>query len=239
MKSQNILMNATGFVFLGDSAIYQAVRFQLQIGFEKIDVALRTGTYVIPVSQPMRVLLSMQGLNVELLSKLTGGTVTAGAKRWIEEVLTKATNQLTLTQTPVGLDAPVVQPFGTNVAPLIKVASSPGLGEFSISGTTITLNASQPETQFKVSYLYDDATNGDMLQIDPDDLPGTLSCFGIVPLKEIHADKSGFLVAELAKIQRDSALNLGNEISAANPLEGEFNVINAIPGDVKLHVFAE
>lgn len=239
MRNQSIVVNNTGFMFADGQPFLQPIRFIMQFGWDKIEHTLKNGKYIVPTGQPLRVLVSHTGFNVELLSQLTGGAVTAGAARLQDETLTKSTNTLTLTQTPKDTNALVVQPIGTDVAPLLPVGSSPSLGEYSISGTTVTLNASQPETTFKCIYVYDDVTNGDQMQLDPDDFPSTVKMFGIISLEDINVRNKGYLITELAKCQRDSAFNLGAQTGSPSPLELEYNVINAIPGDVKIHVFAE
>lgn len=244
-KTQSILLHSTGYIFLGDSAtlgdddIFEPLDMTFTVGFEKIDAAIKSGTYVIPTGQPMRVALSSAGMNPQLLARLTGGTVSAGCTRPKIETITKSTNTVTLTETPADSNVIRVTPVAVNVAPLKQVTSAPEVGEFSISGVTVTLNASQTQTDFECVYLYADGTNGDTLQIDPGDLPSTFSVFAIQPAEDIFPGTAGYLTIECGKVRRDSAFEFGGGKNAAKPLELEFSVVNVSAGDVKLHFIAE
>jgi hypothetical protein len=178
-------------------------------------------------------------MNPQLLARLTGGTVSAGCDRPQIETIAKSGSTVTLTQTPADTDAIRITPVASNASPLKQVASAPEVGEYSISGVTVTLNASQSETNYECVYLYADGTDGDTLQIDPDDLPSTFAVFAIQPAEDIFPGTAGYLVIECGKVRRDSAFEFGGGKNASKPLELEFSVVNVSPGDVKLHFIAE
>lgn len=237
--SQSVLLHSTGYIFLGDDDIYEPLDLTFTVGFEKIDAAIKSGTYVIPTGQPMRIAMSSAGMNPELLARLTGGTVTAGSTRPKIETLTKSGDALTLSETPADTDAIRVTPVGSGTSPLVQVASSPTVGQYSISGTTVSLNASQTQTQFECVYLYADGTNGDYVQIDPDDLPSTFAVFAIQPAEDIFPGTAGYVVIECGKVRRDSAFEFGGGKNTAKTLDMEFSVVNTSPGDVKVHFIVE
>ncbi len=234
-KSQNLVLHSAGNAWAGNDTLFDVLNFELEIGLETIDAALRGGNYIIPVRQPITGRVTAAGMNLNLLSRLTGGTITTSSSTAVvDETLTKSTNTLTLSQTPVNTDAIRITPIGSDKSPLVQVASSPAVGEYSISGTTVTLNASQTETQFKCEYLYADSSNGETLQIDPDDLPSTFAYYGVVKAEDVFPGTAGHLVVELAKVQRTGSITIGGSQDTAQTFSFEVNVINTSFGDVKL-----
>lgn len=234
------ILNATGHLWIGDNPVYDLLDFKVTLTLNAIEAQLRNGIYVIPTEQIIKVDVVQGSINVDMLSKLTGGTLSTGSRKLVEETLTKSTNTLTLSQTPENVEHLIIIPVGNNTAPLLKVASAPAVGEFSVSGTTVTLNASQTETQFFCAYFYTDGSAGETLQINPTHLPTTTyRLFGAVPMADANTAERGYMVIECAKVQRSSGdFVLGGAKSSQDTPSLSLNVINTVPGDVKIYEYA-
>lgn len=238
-NNQAIITHSAGIIFADGYDFHHPINFELVIGWEAIEAALKDGVYIIPTGQPVRGVITSQTMNAPLLAMLTGGTLAAGCTRPKEERLTKAGDALTLSQTPANTNAIRIQPVGSSVAPLIQVASGPAVGEYSISGTTVTLNASQTQTQFDCTYLYADAVNGDKLPLDPGDLPSTFELMSAVKAEDVFPGTSGWVVFEAAKVQRNGEIVFRNGKGESNPLEIPINIYRTAPNDFIIHIIAE
>jgi len=241
-KNQNIILHSCGFVWCGDDDLYDVTDFMFVLGLQTIEAALKNSTYVIPVSQPIRARVQAAGMNLNLLSRLTGGSVSAGCTRVSIETIAKLSNALGCDNEILNSNAIRVMPVGANKSPLIQVAGAPAVGQYQLDAVEenqINLHADQPEDNFVVTYLYTDGSSGDVLQIDPDDLPSSFAFFGIIPAEDVFPGTSGYMLTEFAKVQRMGDIELGGGKNAFRPLEFEVNVVNASPGDVKIHLIAE
>lgn len=240
-KNHDLLMNGTGFAFAGTQELFQMQSLQLTVSLQQIEIALRNGNYNIPTNQTLVANIVAAGFNADLLSLLTGWTIKANESvRYKKETLTKASDALTLTQTPYNTDAISVKPVavGGSVAPLLKVSSAPSAsGSFQYSSpTTINLHTSQSEDDFEVEYLYKDSSNGETIEADPDLLPAKFGIYAVQPLEDVFDSGSGYLVLEAARAQRISDIQIGGAIAAHTPFEFSANIVNTSPGDVRLYV---
>lgn len=234
-KNKSLLLHLVGFAWAGNDDLFEVSSFALNNVQDKLEVALKGGTYPVPIRQNHRALVTVNTVTLDLIARLTGGSVTPGSTRPKIETLTKASNALTLTQTPKSTDAIRVLPEGSSKSPLLQVSSAPSVGEYSISGTTITLNASQAEDDFTVTYLYEDGANGETLTIAPDDLPDTFSFFGVVKAEDVFPGQKGWFVAELAKVRRDSDITPISGGTDAQSFSFEVAVLNTSSGDIKIY----
>ena len=238
-KNKNVILYATGYAFLGDDDLFDITEAQLTLGLDVIEAQLKNSVHTIATGQPLRAHLVAAGLNLNLLSRLTGGSVASGSKRKVDEELTKSADALTLTQTPEDTNHIRIVPVGANKSPLAQVASSPSVGEYSISGTTVSLNASQSEDDFRCIYFYTDSTGGDTLSIDPDDLPSSFELFLTVPARDIFPGSDGDLIIEAAKAERTSEITIGGSKGNHQAFELDVNIRNDNNGDFKIYLYAE
>jgi hypothetical protein len=234
-KANSLIMHSCGNAFLGANPLFEVINFQFEIGLDVITAALRGGDYTMPTRQPLKTTVTLGAWNLNVVSALTGGALSTGqSTAVVDETLTKSTNTVTLSNTPLDVDAIRITPIGSDKSPLIQVASSPAVGEYSISGTAVTLNASQSETQFKCEYLFNDTSNGERMVLAPDDLPSTFSYFGIVLAEDHFTGDKGHFVFEFAKVQRTGPITMGGSQDTPQTPQFEANIVNASEGDVRI-----
>lgn len=235
-KVNNHILHSSGYCYLGDDDLFDVTDLQVTLGLNIIEAQLKNSVDAIPTGQPLSGRIQVAGMNIPLLSRLTGGTVSTGSRKLQKETLTKVSNALTLSQTPNDTDRIRITPVAADIPPLIQVASSPNTGEYSISGTTVTLNASQSESDFLCEYFYADASNGQTLALDPSDLPSSFKFMGAVPAKDVFSGVEGWLAIEAAKVQRTSEIVLGASKGNHTPLEFNINILNTTPGDFNIYL---
>lgn len=102
--------------------------------------------------------LSVPLVDLNMLALLTGDSLTTAAQTiFYREILTITAGAATLSQTPAGTTIPSIY-FLTgsrdNGAALTKVASAPAAGQFAITGTALTFNATDNGKQVAVWYQY-------------------------------------------------------------------------------------
>jgi len=193
------------------------------------------GKGTIPVGQSYQGRAGFLGMNASIFSKLTGSTTSTGTKKRIRnEKLTKSTDTLTCSQTPIA-DTLRVVPAGSNKQPLKRVSGSPQVGEYSVSGTTITLNASQPESDFYVSYIYTDSSSGETSQLSPSSLPNSFELYGSLRTKELFSDVKGDVIIYAAKCERTSEFGLGGAIGNVSTPGFDFNIRVDNAGDLEFY----
>lgn len=234
--NQNITLWGEGVIFVDGKELFEAQEVSLEIGAETISAPKGDagGSITEIVNQPITGRVSFLGLNASILSALTGGTVSTGTiKRIRNEKLTKSTNTLTTSQTPIANTLRVV-PAGANKQPLKQVASAPQVGEYSVSGTTITLNASQPESDFYVSYFYEDSGNGETVNLDPAQLPNEFELYASLRGKEQFSGAKMDVIVYAAKCQRTSGLSIGTTKGNFSAPGFDFSVRIDSPDDFKI-----
>ncbi len=124
-------------------------------------------------------IIDIKALAVKLGKDITKGATTAPMK----EILTAdASNTITLSQTPITGTLKVYQLVGERDLGTEQIAGDPALNqdEYSISGTTITLNATTaPEgTKFIVFYDYTSGINAENIKITAEDFPQFIKITG-------------------------------------------------------------
>jgi hypothetical protein len=168
--------------------------------------------------------VNIAAMNPALFAVLTGASNTVGTvKRIRKEELTKATNDLTLSETPITNTLEII-PFGASKSPLNQVASAPAIGEYSVSGVTVTLNASQTEAQFYCSYFYASGADGLTSKIGPTDLPSEFEMYVSMRAKDLFPGTKGDIIVYCAKCTRTSELALGASVSASAKPGFDFDV---------------
>lgn len=232
-KNKALATYGTGQAYYNDHRLFNMTELMITNTPENVEIPLQNSVTNLPVGQSFTARAVTSDFNIALLATLTGGTVSTGSTRPVKETLAKVSNALTLSQTPGDVQHITITPSGASKQPLIKVSSAPAVGEYSISGTTVTLNASQTETTFVCEYSYADAVNGETVTVDPDDLPAQFEFIGFVRAADLMPGLSGYVCAEFAKCRRTAAFTFGGSKSTHQAIEIEFVVENLVSGDVK------
>lgn len=167
------------------------------------------GKITVPTNQEITGHVGFLGLTSAAFALLTNATNSTGTIKRVRRTLkTKSTNTITLSNSPITNTLEVI-PSGSNKAPLTEVASSPAVGQYSVSGTSITLNASQSEDDFYVAYLWTDSSNGLTSKISPDALPDEFELYLTFRAKDLYPGTKGDMVIYAAKCSRTSELSIG------------------------------
>lgn len=237
MKGDNRVFKGVGHLWLGDVPIYEVTNFSMPIAVEGFEAQLRNGVFIVPTFMRYSLNIETASYSADLLAVLTGGSLSTGSLRIKDETITRSTDTVTLSDTPEDADRLLVYPVAANTAPLVKVASSPAVGEFSISGAAITVNASEIATDFQCIYPYSDGSNGQTLQINPNALPSTLyKFFGYGGIGDAYTAQNGNLGLHLAKVQRSlGEFTIGFQAGSQQNISFQMNVLNNVAGDVKLY----
>ena len=195
MSVKNQVMWGEGIIYKDGRELFEAQEILYNFGIEALEAAKGDGGGNIRevTRQVLSGRLGILGLNAETFGALTGATAAAGTlKRVRGESVTKSTNTLTLAQS-TGIIANAIRgvPAGSNKQPLTQVASTPAVGEYSISGNVLTLNASQTESDFTVDYIYTDSSDGTTSTLGPNDLPDSFELYSTLRTREQFSDEKG------------------------------------------------
>lgn len=237
-QNLNQIMWGEGVAFVNGKEAFDIQELSFNFGVEVLE-ALKGdggGNIRIPTNQPITGRCGFLGLNDGLFSTLTGSTTATGTvKRIRSESLTKSTNDVTLSQSTVIENTLRVVPDGTNKQPLVKVDSSPAVGQYTISSGVITLNASQTETVFNCSYLYTDSANGETSRFGPNSLPSSFELYGSLRTKELFGDTTGDIIIKAAKCERVSEFTVGGQNGAISTPGFDINARVDALGDVEIY----
>lgn len=236
-SNQKLFIWGEGVMFVNGEEAQELQEVGLNIGINTIQAPKGDGggNITVATGQPITGRAVLGAMNPELFAVLTGASNSTGTmKRMHKETLTKATDTLTTSQTPE-TDTLMVIPVGANKEPLKQVASSPQVGEYSVSGTTITLNSSQPETQFNVSYFYEDSSDGQTTSFGPDDLPDEFELWASMRAKDLWPGTKGDIIINAAKCVRTSEIALGSAVGASAKPGFDFEIRVDNDGDLKVY----
>lgn len=206
-----------GVAFAGGERICDAIAFTINEDLKVVESKQGDGGGAIswPVGRDVTGTVTFKGLNAEIFSLLTGGTIASGTAKRVrdgDETQTIATNQITLSQTSkVQEDTIVLR--GGNGTIFKRVASSPAVGEYTYDATTgvCTFNASETKTTIYPSYVYDDGTEGKTVTVGKGDLPSEMTFWGTLRTKNINNGNLGDVITKLSRINRTGALEIGGE----------------------------
>lgn len=210
-NAQNPFIYGEAVCYAGGEKLHEIQNGSITFGLKNIEAQKGDGggQIVVPTNQLITGHVDFLGLTPASFALLTAATNSAGAKKRVRRTLkTKATNDITLTNTPITNTLEVI-PSGSNKAPLVQVATSPALGEYSVSGTTVTLSASQTETDFYVAYVWLDTANGLTSKISPDALPDDFELYLTFRAKDLFPGTKGDMVIYAAKCTRTGELTIG------------------------------
>lgn len=210
-NDQNPFIYGEAVAFAGGEKLHEIQNGSINFGLKNIEAQKGDGggQIVVPTNQELSGHVDFLGLTPAAFALLTNATNSTGTIKRIRRTLkTKASDAITLSNTPITNTLEVI-PAGSNKSPLTEVASSPAVGQYSVSGTTVTLNASQTETTFYVAYLYSDASNSLTSKISPDALPDEFELYLTFRGKDLYPGTKGDMVIYAAKCTRTSELTLG------------------------------
>jgi hypothetical protein len=181
------------------------------------------GDCTIPTQQTITGRFSWRDMTPELWAALvSGSTATTGVIHHIsKEAVAISSDTATVAQTPYqGADGAgnypmvVVGPTGKTYK---QVASAPGAGEYSISGQVLTFEASELEDDeiVTISYFYS-ADSGTKVSFSPSDIPGATHYLFAMKIYSCREGAwKGYLVGELKKVVRTSAVGIGPGVADA------------------------
>lgn len=214
-SNQKNILWGEGVVFADGIELFDAQELSVNFGINNLSAPKGDGGGNINVSsgQPITGRINFLGMNASVLSLLTGGIVATGTTKRIRgEELTVASNAVTTSQTAIVNTLYVVEKGGNKI-PLKRLASgSPSAAdEFSVSGTTITLNTGTFADGAKIlaSYFYLDGSNGETVSLAPNSLPDEFELMGSVRAKEAFGGTKGDMIFKAAKCTRTSEFGVG------------------------------
>lgn len=234
MSLYNQILWGEGVAFADGVELFEIQNLIVNFGVDVIEGVKGDGggNIIVPVSQPISGRAEFLGMNPDNFAILTGASNATGRYvRVRQEAQTKSTNTITLSNTPLSNSERVIA-SGANKIPLKRVAATPAVGEYTISGDTITLNASQSESDFLIDYIYSDGSNGITSTFGPSTLPSSFEMIGTLRTKELFGDTTNDLVFKATKCERTSEFGLGAANRAfANP-GFDFNIRVDSSGDL-------
>lgn len=227
-----------GRLFLDGNQAFDVQNLGVNFGVDTIQGVRGDGggQIIIPVGSIITARLEFGSLTAEVFNAITGAAAATGTvKRKRSNTLTKSTNDLTIADATYVENTLMVVPTGANKNPLKRVASSPAVGEYTVSSTTITLNASQTEDDFDVTYFYTDAADGSTSRFSQSSLPSSFELWGSMRHKNPYDKTKNDLVFYAANCDRTSEFGLaaGNRDFAAPGFDA--NIIVSSSGDLDLY----
>lgn len=238
-ENLNQILWGEGVAFIDGNETFDIQEISLNFGLNTLNFTKGDGgsQVVIPTGQPITGRAGFLGLNSAILATLTGGSSAAGTvKRIRSEALTVSSDAVTTSQTAITNTLRVVE-SGANKTPLKQVSSSPSSGEYTVSGTTITFNASQFEdgVVINVSYLYTDGSAGETVTIDPSDLPSNFELYATLRTRQEFSQVKGDIVIYCSSVDRTGEFTMGGSIGNVSTPGFDFNVNNNTSGDVEIY----
>lgn len=235
----NQILWGEGIAFIGGNELFDIQEITINFGLTGIQFPKGDGgaNIFIPTGQPLTGRAGFLGVNASMMATLTGGSVAAGTKKRIRgEELTVSSNAVTTSQTSITNTLRVIEK-AAGAQPLKQVSSPSADDEYSVSGTTITFNASAfaDGTKIKVSYIYADGADGETLTVDPDDLPSNFELYATLRTREDFSQVKGDIIAYFASVDRTGEFGLGGQIGNASVPGFDFNINNSSPGDVEFY----
>ena len=236
MSQKNQVFWGEGVAFVDGVEVFEVQELVFNFGIEVLE-ALKGdggGNIRVPTRQPISGRCGFLGMNAPLFAKLTGATNATGYRKRVRgEAQTKVTNDVTLANTPIANTVRIVAD-GANKLPLTQVSATPQVGEYTISGDTITLNASQTEDDFLIDYVYVDGANGLTATIAPNSLPDSFELIGTLRTKELFADSKDDIVVYAAKCERTSEFTMGSQNGQISTPGFDFSVRIDSSGDFEV-----
>jgi len=221
-----------GRLFLGGNQAFDVQNLGVNFGVDTIQGVRGDGggQIIVPAGSILTARLEFAGLTPEVFNLITGATAVVGTvKRKRSNTLTKSTNDLTIADATYVENTLMVVPAGANKNPLKRVSSSPAVGEYTVSGTTITLNASQSEDDFDVTYFYTDAANGTTSRFSQSTLPSQFEMWGSLRHYNPYDGNQNDVIIYAAKCDRISEFGFaaGNRDFALPGFDANIVVSNA------------
>jgi len=232
------VMWGEGVAFIDGKELFEIQNLSINFGLDVLSAKKGDGggDIIIPVNQPITGRAEGLSLNAAVLAELTGGSSATGTRTRIRsENLSVSTDTVTCSQTPITNTLRVIEQ-AANSQPLKQVSSSPSADEYTVSGTTITFNASafEDDVVIEVSYLYDVAGSGETFSLDVTDLPSTFELYGTLRTKELFDGDKGDVTIYAAKCQRTGAVTIGGAKDSLSLIGFDFNIEIALSSDFNI-----
>jgi hypothetical protein len=232
---QKLFIWGEGVAFIDGEMVPEVQEVGLDFGINTIQEPKGDGggNIVVTTGQPITGRINYVGMSPTLFALLTGtANATGTVLRKRPTTIAKVTNSVTIPDATYIAYTLVIIPEGANKSPLKLVASDPAVGEYSVSTTTITLNASQTETNFVLDYLYSNDAVGLTTTFDPSDMPEEFGLYFTLRAKDLFPGTKGDIAFYAAKCNRTSPLNMGASVGEAAKMGFDFNVRIDSSGDL-------
>ena len=221
-----------GIATVGGNILPGAVAFEITENLLSVEHKRGDGkgNIPIPAGKEIKGKVTFTEINQDVLSTITGGTITDGTYkrvRYGEETQTISSTKITLNQ---GADTieDTIELIGDNGTRFRKVSSSPNIGEYSYDATSgeCSFNASEPAKTIYPSYLYADSTTGKTLSFGTD-LPDDMELYGTMRSKDMDDAVGGTssmsdATIHLTHIIRQGEVKIGGESGGGNTNEISF-----------------
>lgn len=119
-----------------------------------------------------------------------------------------------------------------------RVEDSPGTGEYSIDGATLSFAAADAGTGLLLDYLRLDDSSGERLVVGPRDLPSRFALYGVLRGHDVRTGQApaGRFAVYLADCRRSGVFRLGAPAGGLGGFTLGFVAHNANPGDVVFYL---
>jgi hypothetical protein len=196
------------------------------------------GGYTVPYDAPITGKIAWYDISAELMAAITGSSLSGGTVKRAQ-----GENQ----QIPGSSPYTVTLDNADNIAQseivirddnmrMKRVAASPGEGEYSITGDTLTFSSEDAGKYVYIDYFYEDAATGHKLSIDPYTLPGSFKLLASLKAYDTYgADYAGEIVAIAEKCRRSGPVELGSRVGEFGSFGFDFTVENRNPDDLALY----
>lgn len=196
------------------------------------------GGYTVPYDAPVTGKIAWYDISADLMAAITGSSLSSGTVKRVQgeshQISGSSPYTITLDNADNIAQSEIVV-RDDNVR-MLRVATSPGEGEYAISGDTLTFSSEDAGKYVYIDYFYEDAASGHKLSIDPYALPGSFKLLASLKAYDTYgADYTGEIVAIAEKCRRSGAVELGSRVGEFGSFGFDFTVENRNPDDLALY----
>jgi hypothetical protein len=172
--------------------------------------------------------LTVPLVDLNLLALISGDTLSTAAQNiYIREVVTVSGGAATLSQTPLAGTTPslfFLQGTRDNGTALTKVASAPAAGQFSITGSALTFNATDNNKQVVVWYQYATPSTSTKFSVKANKFTSSVKIIGkgLARDQVTDSDVATNILFYKAKAQQNFSVTMSS--TAATTLELTFDL---------------
>ncbi len=192
------------------------------------------GGYIVPYDAPITGKISWYDISPEILASLTGAGLTDGTVRYVQseshQVPSSEPYEVTLNNPDNLAQSEIVVGESGRMR---RVPSTPGEGEYAISGNVLTFSSDDAGGTVYIDYFYEDSGAGKTITVDPYALPGEFKLLASLKSYDTYAaGYSGDLVFIAERCRRTGPVDVGSRVGAFGTFGFDFAVENRNSGDV-------